>query len=98
MKKRNTKIDKKLFKLGFVKVQDTQSIMAYDRSFNSKKNRCKCRVEILHLPDDKHLLCIKPFNIKTIDGDTIITRHNVYGLTYKEMKLFTKKMKEMHWD
>ena len=98
MEKRTTKIDKKLIKRGFIKIKKTQFVLIYDRPFNLRhSNRCKCRVEIHHI-DGKHLLQIKPYNMEKIDDEgRRVKDDTTYGLTYKETKLFLKKMKEMHW-
>ena len=99
MRRRTTRIDRKLFRRGFVKVKDTQYIMAYDRPFDDKhKTRCKCRVEIHH-QNGKHLLQVKPYNIEKIDDKgRRVKDDSMYGLTYKEAKLFLRKMKEMYWN
>lgn len=99
MRRRTTRIDKKLTKKGFIKIKDTQFVMIYERAFNLRhSNRCKCRVEIHH-NDGKHLLQVKPYNIEKIDEYGMrVKDSSVYGLTYKETKLFLKKMKEMYWN
>lgn len=85
-------VDKKLAKLGFEKIKDNPLIVSYERynsihKYTQKVNLCHKRTsESIIQSYDKDL-----FDSKNI-GNTCV------GLTYKEAKLFLKKMKNKKWD
>lgn len=85
-------LDQKIKDLGFTLVANNKSAIRYERY--NEKNKYIQVVELHYKKNGNHILesydpCL--FDEKGI-GNTCI------GLTYKETKLFLKKMKEKGWN
>lgn len=84
-------IDKKLEKIGFVKLhgedEESKYGVCYRRKFE-EYSHCQ-RLDIYHKESGRHLI------ISYQEGVNAHGLNNAYGLTYKEMKLATKKYRQM---
>ena len=82
-------IDKKFEEIGFIKVDDDKHIVTYERK-NEKHNYTQV-LGITYKSNGKHIIQSydKDLMDSKIIGDTCI------GLTYYEMKLALKKMKQL---
>lgn len=82
-------VDEKLKEIGFVKIEEDQYGVGYERK-NSKYNFTQS-VDILHKSSGKHIL-------QSYDSDLMDQKkigNTCVGLTGYEMKLFLKKMKQI---
>ena len=79
--------DEKLRELGFIKTREDKYGAEY-RRFNKTFDYTHC-VEICHKKSAKHI--IQSYSIEGSNSEY----SPVVGLTYTEMKLFTKKMKQL---
>lgn len=86
-----SRIDKKLEKLGFKKVDDmnseTRGGVYYER-YNDK-HKYNQRVDIYYKASGDHML------LSYEEGTNTDMFNNVVGLTYQELKLFMAKFREM---
>ena len=84
-------VDEKLAEIGFVKLEDSDSYVHYERYVaDYKYTHC---LDILHKYNNQHIVqsyCKGLFDEKKI-GNTSV------GLTYYEMNLITKKMRQKGW-
>lgn len=87
---KNTKLDRKIEKkLGFKKIDEDQYCVSYERK-NPEYGYTQ-RVDLLHKKSGKHIL-------QSYDPDLTDTKDigaTCVGLTFQELKLFTKKMKQV---
>lgn len=90
-------IDDKIADLGFRKVTDNQFVVLYERQnegFNQEKHYGYTHVvSIAHKRSGNHI--IQSYDAYLFDNQHI--GNTCVGLTYKEMKLFLKKMKKKGW-
>lgn len=85
------KIDKKLAKLGFIKVAEDEYGVAYLREGKDKNYSYDHIVALLHKSSGHHI-------IQSYDpalSDTLGIGNTAIGLTYEENMLFLKKMKKL---
>lgn len=85
---RNT--DKKLKDLGFKKIREDKFGAQYER-YDDECNFTQC-VDIMHKRGGEHIIQSYDKNL----FDTKKIGNTCVGLTYKENKLFLKKMKELN--
>lgn len=91
MKLLNT-VDEKIEKLGFKKIiDDDKYIVLYERFVESHNYRQV--VSICHKRSGRHI--IQSYDPDLFDENN--TGNICVGLTYKELKLFMKKMKKKGW-
>ena len=91
MKKLFKTTDEKLADIGFVKVEDDGYVVVYER-YDEKYDYTQV-LNILHKASGRHIVSSYDkdlFDEKKIGNCSV-------GLTYYEMKLITKKMKEKGW-
>lgn len=84
-------VDEKFKDIGFKKVADSEYCVAYERK--DKKYHFTQMLTILHKKSGRHIVQsydLNLFDIKNI-GNTCV------GLTYYEMKLVSKKMRQKKW-
>jgi hypothetical protein len=84
-------VDEKLEKRGFKKVKDNQFIVSYTRYNN--EHEFTQNVDICHKATGHHI--IQSYDSKLFDQEGI--GNTCVGLTYSEIKLFAKKMKQKKW-
>lgn len=82
-------IDEKLEDINFIKVKDDKYAVTYERKINSYTQV----VDILHKRSGKHI--IQSYDKDLMDKKDI--GNTCVGLTYYEMKLLLKKMKQKGW-
>lgn len=82
-------VDEKIAKLGFKKIREDEYGVEYERYI--EKHGYTHKVEILHKKSGKHILQSYDPNLhdEKMIGNTCV------GLTWYELKLFTKKMKQI---
>ena len=84
-------VDEKLQDMGFIKVRDDEHAVTYER--NVEKFNYIQVVDILHKKSGRHI--VQSYDKNLMDENNI---GNVcVGLTYKEIKLIAKKMKQKGW-
>lgn len=89
---KNTRLDRKIEKkLGFKKTGEDQYCVTYERNFPGYDYMQK--VSILHKSNGRHIL--QSYYPDLIDTNGVGC--TCVGLTYQELKLFTKKMKQTGW-
>ena len=91
MKKIFKSVDKKLADIGLVKVEDNRYVVTYER-YNEKHDYTQI-VDILHKTNGKHI--VQSYDCDLFDDEHI--GNTSVGLTYYEMKLILKKMKQKGW-
>lgn len=91
MKKIFKSVDEKLADIGFVKVEDNGYVVTYER-YDEKYNYTQV-VGILHKASGRHI--VSSYDKDLFDEKQI--GNCAVGLTYYEMKLVLKKMKEKGW-
>lgn len=84
-------IDKQLEKLGFKKVSDDQHIVSYER-YNAIRHFTHV-VNLCHKQHTEHI--IQSYDKELFDAKGI--GNTCVGLSYKETKLFLKKMRKKGW-
>lgn len=82
-----TKLDTKIESLGFVKLENEEPEDEFGASY--RREKYTQRVDILRIPEGNHIVTSYEEKMNSED------RNNVIGLTYEEMVLFAKKLKEM---
>lgn len=82
-------VDEKLKDLGFIKIREDKYGVEYERH-NKKYNYTQC-VDIKYKRSSKHIIQSYDKNL----FDTKKIGNTCVGLTYKENKLFLKKMKKI---
>lgn len=91
-------IDEKLEDLGFKKINDNQYCVVYERDnrlyFDNKQYGYRHVVSLAHKRSGRHI--IQSYDPDLFDSNN--TGNICVGLTYKELKLFMKKMKKKGWD
>lgn len=87
-------VDDKIAELGFKKVKDDCFMVAYERDikFKGKKSYTQS-VDICHKASGRHIIQSYDMNLFDTEG----VGNTCVGLTYKETKLFLKKMKQKKW-
>lgn len=83
-------IDDKIEELGFVKVEESEYGAVYER-YNPQYKYTHV-VHIIHKSSGRHI--IQSYDKESCSTEGILGGLGV-GLTYSEMKLFTKKMKRL---
>lgn len=83
------KTDEKLKKIGFKRIYEYNSVASYERY--NKEYKYTQVVDLMYKRNGKHILLSYD---KHLMDDKFIGNTCV-GLTYKELKLFAKKMKEL---
>ncbi len=90
-------VDQKIEDLGFKKIDDNQYIVLYERDFrmyaDNTQHGYRQVVSICHKRSGRHI--IQSYDPDLFDSKNI--GNTCVGLTYKEMKLFMKKMKKKGW-
>lgn len=87
-------VDDKIEKLGFTKIKDNDYIVAYERRIKYQgEDSYTQAVDICHKQNGRHI--IQSYDIDLYDSRGI--GNTCVGLTYKETKLFLKKMKQKKW-
>ena len=84
-------VNEKIKDLGFKIVRENNNIVSYER-MNTQYNYIQC-VDICHKKSGRHI-------IQSYDKNLFDTKHignTCVGLTYTEIKLFLKKMKQKGW-
>lgn len=82
-------VDKKFEEIGFIKVKEDQYGVTYERK-NEKYNYTQV-LDILHKESGRHI-------VQSVDKDLMDSKmigNTCVGLTYYEMKLALKKMKQL---
>ncbi len=91
-------VDEKLEELGFKKINDNQYCVVYERDNRvyADNNQYGYRqvVSIGHKRSGRHI--IQSYDPDLFDNKSI--GNTCVGLTYKEIKLFMKKMKKKGWN
>jgi hypothetical protein len=82
-------IDKKFKKIGYEKVYESEGIVEYEKNI-PRYNYVHC-IDICHKASGEHI--IQSYE-KKINSDNF---NNSVGMTYIEMKLALKKMKQKGW-
>ncbi|GAA0253993.1 hypothetical protein GCM10008922_12690 [Faecalicatena contorta] len=85
-------IDEKLESIGFVKVSENEYGANFER-VNKKYNYTQC-VDLLHKVSGAHI--IQSYDKDLMDEENI--GNTCVGLTYFELKLFMRKMKQIGLD
>ena len=85
-------IDEKLEDIGFVKIKDDKYTVTYERKL-VKYNYTQV-LDICHKTSGKHI--VQSYDKDLMDKKSI--GNICVGLTYYEMKLIMKKMKQKGWD
>ncbi len=83
--------DKKLAAIGFKKVQETDIFVRYTKEVPEFKYTHT--VDILHKSSGKHIL--QSYDNELEDGSGIGS--TCVGLTWTELRLFARKMRELGW-
>lgn len=84
-------IDQRLADLGYTKKEDTEYVVVYSKE---EQNPHYTREVVLsHKRSGRHILQSYDPNL----GDSKGIGNTCSGLTYKELKLFMKKMKQKGW-
>lgn len=84
-------VDEKLADIGFMKVEDSDCYVSYERDIKDY-GYTQC-LDILHKASGRHI-------VQSYDKDTFDEKHigNLcVGLSYYEMKLIMKKMRQKGW-
>lgn len=84
-------IDEKFAALGYTKMEDTKFMVRYEKKADGFKHTK--RIDICHKYSGRHIVQSYDPNL----GDTKNIGNTCVGLTYKELKLCMKKMKEKGW-
>ena len=86
-----TKLDAKIEALGFTKMENEEPENEFGVSYRRKIEDSEFwqRVDVLRVPEDEHIVSSYEDRLNN-EG-----MNNVIGLTYVEMILFAKKLKEM---
>lgn len=91
-------IDQKIEDLGFKKVTENQFVVVYERDnslyADNKKHGYRQVVSLAHKRSGNHIL--QSYDPDLFDDKNI--GNTCVGLTYKEIKLFLKKMKRKGWN
>lgn len=85
------RVDKKLAAIGFKKVQEDDFFVRYTKEVPEFKYTHT--VDILHKASGKHIL--QSYDNELEDGSGIGS--TCVGLTWTELRLFAKKMRELGW-
>ena len=83
------KIDKRILKLGFVKTVENKFCVIYERNIDGYLHK----VALIYKTSGRHL--IQSYDPTLCDEQHI--GNTSVGLTYKENRLFLKKMKRLGW-
>ena len=87
-------VDDKIAELGFVKVKDDDYMVAYERRIKYQgEDSYTQSVDICHKRSGRHI--IQSYDMDLFDSQGV--GNTCVGLTYKETKLFLKKMKQKKW-
>ena len=90
---KNTRLDRKIEKkLGFKKIDEDQYCVVYERK--DLEYGYTQRVDLLHKKSGKHILQSYDKDL----ADTYSIGNTCVGLTYQELKLFVKKMKQVKFN
>ena len=84
-------VDDKFKDLGFVKIRDDKYIVEYSR--NNKEFNFVQRLDIVHKASGNHI--VQSYDMDLMDKKSI--GNTCVGLTYKELKLIIKKMRQKGW-
>lgn len=86
-----TKLDAKIEALGFTKMESEEPENEFGVSYRRKIEDSEFwqRVDVLRIPEDEHIVSSYEDRLNNKG------MNNVIGLTYVEMILFAKKLKEM---
>lgn len=84
-------VDKKLADIGFMKVDDGDSYVSYEREIK-EYGYTQC-LDILHKASGRHI--VQSYDKDTFDENRI--GNLCVGLSYYEMKLIMKKMHQKGW-
>jgi len=84
-------IDDKLEDIGLIKVRDNEHIVSYER-VNTLLGYTHT-IDILHKNNGKHI--VQSYDRNLFDAKKI--GNTCVGMTYQELKLITKKMKQKGW-
>lgn len=84
-------VDEKFRGIGFVKETDNEYCVCYVRK-NLKYNYTQC-LDILHKSNGRHI--VQSYDRGLMDAKLI--GNTCVGLTYYEMKLVLKKMRQKRW-
>ena len=85
-------VDEKLADIGFVKVEDNECYVSYERE-DKEYNYTQC-LDILHKNSGRHI--IQSYDKHLFDERKI--GNTCVGLTYYETKLIMKKMRQKGWE
>ena len=92
MKKIFKSVDEKLADIGFVKLKDDRFVVFYERHNCHPGGYTQC-LDIMHKNSGRHI--VSSYDKDLFDEKQI--GNCAVGLTYYEMKLILKKMKEKGW-
>lgn len=84
-------IDQRLADLGYTKKEDTEYVVVYSKE--EQNPHYTHEVVLSHKRSGRHILQSYDPNL----GDPKGIGNTCCGLTYKELKLFVKKMKQKGW-
>lgn len=84
-------IDDKFLDIGFKKKVENENCVVYERN-DAKYGYTQC-LDILYKSNGRHI--VQSYDCELFDDSNI--ENTCVGLTYYEMKLALKKMRQKHW-